>query len=332
MELDRIYKVILENMTEQVYVRDLDMNILYINPAAEKLTGWSLDEATGKKCYDIFGDEKQTCKNVCPVEKAISEKLDIHHHEGKLKTRSGEERDMKVSISPLRENDTMTGAIVVMEDITRLREIEKTNVKSMIALHKNETFLSDILESIQDGISVLDKNLIIQRVNGVLEKWYENNLPLVGKKCHVCYHGRSEPCDPCPTLRCLQSGKTEWDIVPGLPGSRVEWLELFSFPIKDKDSSEVTGVVEFARDITQRQRSEAERKKLIRELQETLDRVKTLSGLIPICSICKNIRDDEGYWNKIEAYVQRYSEAEFSHSICPDCAKEHYPDLDIYDD
>lgn len=65
------------------------------------------------------------------------------------------------------------------------------------------------------------------------------------------------------------------------------------------------------------------------ELQEALDTVKTLKGLLPICSNCKKIRDDDGYWNQIESYIGEHSEAEFSHSICPDCAQELYPDLDL---
>ena len=55
--------------------------------------------------------------------------------------------------------------------------------------------------------------------------------------------------------------------------------------------------------------------------------IKTLSGLLPICASCKKIRDDKGYWNQIEAYIRDRSEAEFSHSICPKCAKRLYPDL-----
>jgi len=66
--------------------------------------------------------------------------------------------------------------------------------------------------------------------------------------------------------------------------------------------------------------------KLNGELQETLERVKTLEGVIPICCICKNIRDDEGYWAQIERYISDHSLAQFSHSICPECAKKHYPD------
>jgi hypothetical protein len=70
-----------------------------------------------------------------------------------------------------------------------------------------------------------------------------------------------------------------------------------------------------------------EKEALITELKETISQVKTLKGLLPICSACKNIRDDKGYWNQIELYIKDHSEAEFSHGICPDCAKKLYPEL-----
>jgi len=85
-------------------------------------------------------------------------------------------------------------------------------------------------------------------------------------------------------------------------------------------------------DITDRKQAEADRDKLILELQETLDRIKTLSGLLPICAHCKNIRDDKGYWNRIETFIRDHSEAEFSHGICPECAKKFYTDFELYDD
>lgn len=80
------------------------------------------------------------------------------------------------------------------------------------------------------------------------------------------------------------------------------------------------------------QRLEEENAKLIIQLKAALDNVKTLKGLIPICSYCKKIRDDKGYWNQIEAYVRDRSEVEFSHSICQECAKKYYPDLEIYEE
>ena len=60
------------------------------------------------------------------------------------------------------------------------------------------------------------------------------------------------------------------------------------------------------------------------ELEEALNNVKLLSGLIPICSNCKKIRDDKGYWNQIESYIDKHSEASFTHGICPDCLKRDY--------
>jgi transcriptional regulator with GAF, ATPase, and Fis domain len=68
------------------------------------------------------------------------------------------------------------------------------------------------------------------------------------------------------------------------------------------------------------------------QLKKALAEVKVLRGMLPICSFCKNIRDDSGYWNKIESYIRQHSEAEFSHGICPKCAKEHYPELDLDDE
>ncbi|MBI4966291.1 MAG: hypothetical protein HY913_23635 [Desulfomonile tiedjei] len=77
----------------------------------------------------------------------------------------------------------------------------------------------------------------------------------------------------------------------------------------------------------ERLRARIEKDNLIIQLEHALSEVKTLSGLIPICSACKRIRDDKGYWNQIESYIRDHSDAEFSHSICPDCQQRLYPDL-----
>jgi hypothetical protein len=80
-------------------------------------------------------------------------------------------------------------------------------------------------------------------------------------------------------------------------------------------------------DITERKRAEKERERLIRELQDTLAKVKQLSGMLPICSSCKKIRNDKGYWSQVEVYIRDNSEAEFTHGICPECMKKLYPDF-----
>lgn len=77
---------------------------------------------------------------------------------------------------------------------------------------------------------------------------------------------------------------------------------------------------------------ERERDRLICELQEALSQVKQLSGLLPICSHCKKVRDDMGYWNQIDVYIEEHSNVDISHSVCPECAVKYYPDMDLYGD
>lgn len=74
-------------------------------------------------------------------------------------------------------------------------------------------------------------------------------------------------------------------------------------------------------------RSEIEKERLISKLKSALQKIKVLSGLLPICSHCKKIRDDKGYWNEVENYIAEHSDIQFTHSICNDCAKKHYPEF-----
>ena len=97
-------------------------------------------------------------------------------------------------------------------------------------------------------------------------------------------------------------------------------------PIKAA-SGELMGAASIAYDITERKKIEEERTKMIDQLNDTLSKVRTLSGLLPICASCKKIRDDKGYWQKLETFVHEHSNAEFSHSICPDCMERLYPDF-----
>lgn len=80
-------------------------------------------------------------------------------------------------------------------------------------------------------------------------------------------------------------------------------------------------------DMMELRRLNAELEARNRELQEALEKVKTLRGLLPICASCKKIRDDQGYWQQVEVYVREHSEAEFSHGLCPDCIKKLYPEF-----
>jgi len=105
---------------------------------------------------------------------------------------------------------------------------------------------------------------------------------------------------------------------------QIRWVEHICQPVYGTDGRWL-GRRASNRDITDRKQVEAERERLIAELKSALEQVKRLSGLLPICASCKKIRDDQGYWQQVEVYILDHSEAEFSHSICPDCMAKLYP-------
>jgi PAS domain S-box-containing protein len=98
------------------------------------------------------------------------------------------------------------------------------------------------------------------------------------------------------------------------------WLRAHVEPLRGPGEA-IRGVIGVALDITERVRAQADREQLISELQEALDRVKALSGLIPICSHCKAIRDDRGYWQQVDAFMRDHSDAQLTHAICPECSQ-----------
>jgi PAS domain S-box-containing protein len=109
------------------------------------------------------------------------------------------------------------------------------------------------------------------------------------------------------------------ETVPHIDGTE-HIYETQKFVIKRTNKTPLLGGL--ALDITERRQAEHEREKLIADLQKALAEIKTLKGILPICSVCKKVRDDEGSWKEMEMFIQDRSEAEFSHGYCPECAKK----------
>ncbi len=124
--------------------------------------------------------------------------------------------------------------------------------------------------------------------------------------------------------RAVEEGRLHYVFKHQLASGEIRDIEVYANPISIQGKEYSFSVVH---DITELKKAEEDRERLIAELQTALAEIKTLRGIIPICSFCKRIRDDQGFWNQVEVYVKQHSEADFSHSLCHECAREHYPDL-----
>jgi two-component system, response regulator PdtaR len=110
---------------------------------------------------------------------------------------------------------------------------------------------------------------------------------------------------------------------------RAKESEPYSYLLKPFRERELNIAIEMA---LYKHKMEQERKNLTAKLQDALAQVRTLTGILPICSSCKKIRDDKGYWQRVEEYVSNHTDALFSHGICPECARELYPGINLYED
>ena len=195
-------------------------------------------------------------------------------------------------------------------------------------LVKERDFISAILETTGALMIVFDHQGRFLRINNTFEKLTGFSiLDLVGKTFWETLLTKEESSHIQKVMKQALRINTPQEYQAGIitrEGQRrtIVW----SFTSLMRENKESQFIIASGIDVTKLRQLEEEREKIIEELQAALTKVKTLSGLFPICSGCKKIRDDKGYWNQIEEYIQKYSEVEFSHSLCPECVKSLYPD------
>ncbi|MGE5197023.1 MAG: diguanylate cyclase [Deltaproteobacteria bacterium] len=286
------YRTLAESAQDLIFIIDSEWQTRYINLFGAQLVGRRPEEIMDKPFGEIFSPDiskflQKDLSRVFESAQAVSV-------ENKIKLG---DRDLwlDTKLIPIKDASGNVSAVMsIARDITERKYVAD-------ALEERERFLSSIFSSIQDGVSVLDTDLNIIRVNSTMEKWYSHAMPLVGKKCYEAYHGRHTVCPSCPSVRTLESAQPSYEVVPkaGPGGKTVGWLDLYSFPLIDTLTGKMQGIIEYVRDITERKKAEEERIALNKELLKSNERLKQLA-----------LRDSHtGLYN--HRYLQEIIEAEF---------------------
>ena len=197
---------------------------------------------------------------------------------------------------------------------TRITELET-------ALRAQASLWEDTVNAMSEWVSIIDADFRIVRSNrSVAALLGLSPAEVVGRTCYAVVHGADAPAANCPIPRMLRDRRrahTEVHLADG------RWLSVTVDPLLDR-RGQLEGAVHVVRDVTGYKAAQAEREALITHLEASLQEVRTLKGLIPICANCRRIRDDNGAWSPLEEFVHNNFDADFSHGLCPECAKKEY--------
>ena len=222
--------------------------ILEVNEVLCKESGYTKAELEGKSVLEklVLPEQYELAKeNIKKLIQGKDLEFDI-----KTLTKDGNMKYYTLKETNITLPDGSKGIISMHLDITERKKLEND-------LKENNNLLNSVLESIQSGITVLNPDLTIRYTNPTMDKWFENKK-LKEKKCFHGFYGKEDICDNCPVQKSLKTGKMESAIKKMPADFEIDFIEIFSYPIIDKEKNKITGVVEFVRDISERLKQKKE--------------------------------------------------------------------------
>jgi len=313
------FRSLVEQSLVGIYVLQ-DGRVKYANPKAADIFGYTQEDILSlESSLDLILESERPAVEE-NIQKRIRREIGSSHYTTRGKRKDGIPIDIEVH-GTLTHFEGRPAIIGTLLDITERREIEAHLRLALKRVADEKARSEAIIAAIGDGISIQDRDYHVLYQNQVHKELVGDH---VGEFCYRAYQRRDDVCDGCHLAMSFEDGKVHKQEQVRKTERGTFYYEIISSPLKDSGGEIVAGI-EAVRDITARKRAAEEREKMIAALQEALASVRTLSGLLPICASCKKIRDDKGYWNQIEVYIRDHTDADFSHSICPECKRKLYP-------
>jgi PAS domain S-box-containing protein len=277
----------------------------------------------GSKCYRLICSADEPCDG-CPITSAGDGAAKTVHGMP-CPASSSEFACIEIEATPLKDAEgNVIGAVAHFHDVSERTRLDREREAAVSALEEEVSRRRLLVEQSRDGIVVLDENGGVWESNEAfatmlgyspeevlsLHVWdWECLFPR--ERVHEMIEAVDSRGDHFMTVHRRKDGST-YEVEISTNGAFYGGKK-FIFCV--------------CRDIAEKVRAEREREALISRLQEALAELKTLRGIIPVCSFCKKVRDDRGYWEQVEVYITKNSEANVSHGICPECLKEHFPGM-----
>ena len=299
---EKHYQPLFENIHDVVFQCDNRGRLTYINQSWEEVLGYSVRESLGHSIVDFLHE-----KDNDTILSFISR--EEKHGELRFRHRNGKTVWLEMSVSKDHKGEN----IGLLYNVT-VRKSKENKLKT------EQEKLYAILDRLPAFVCIRDKDFYITFCNSFFIEQFGHG---VGKLCHEVMSCDENLCKICRTNEVFKTNIPRvWEFVDS--NTHLNY-QIYDYPFKDIDGSPL--VLKLGIVITNRKTDEADRKKLIKDLEEPLATTKKLEGFLPICASCKNIRDDKGSWNQVDEYISKHTDVEFTHSICPSCKDELYPEL-----
>jgi len=282
-------KAILNNIPDIAWLKDTQSRFIMVNEAFGRACGFRADELIGKTDLDIWPrdlaenyrvDDQEVMsskKRKCVEERLVNKdgneewvetvKAPVFDDQGRVIGTAGIARNISQRKKEEEKQRNIRSELEIRvkvrtAELTSLNESLRKEIKDRAKIEEEllsaGNFLNSVFTSIQDGVSVSDTKMNVLRVNPAMEKWYAYNMPIVGKKCYEAYHSKNEPCDICPVKETLKTHKPAYIVSPMEDKNKkiIGYFDLYSFPMFDEKTKELIGVIEYVRNITDRNNAE----------------------------------------------------------------------------
>lgn len=305
-------EAIIAAIGDGISIQDTTFKVLYQNKVHKDIVE---GDKSGQRCYAAYAKNDQVCEG-CPLARTFKDGK-VHTIE-KRALRNSAIRHVEIKSSPIMDDEgTIIGGVEVARDITERKLIEQR-------LQESEESFRSIFEEGPLGIILADRNYRILKANKAFCDMLEySQEELVGRSIEEFTHQEDMGRSVTLSRQALNGEIPHFHLEKRYmkKNGNSLWINLTATVIRDRDGK-VLYAIGMIEDISKRKAGEQEKELLISQLRDALANIKTLKGLIPMCAWCKKIRDDKGYWNRVEVYVKEHSDASFTHGICPTCLQK----------